>query len=92
MMNDYGVNLLCAGIVKQAISDYINALNNDCMKSGGYSAEQLEKWFKSQEFQALCSLDGDYIIKYCRKEAGQWQKKRALNVGSGGFLWDKGPM
>ena len=91
-MDDEKVRLLCAGIVKQAMTDYIWILNHEGRTIGGYSKEGLEKFFRSKEFHTICRLDGEYVMNLCRKEKTSWQKKRGLNVGSGSFLLDRGHM
>ena len=88
-MTDEGIRYLCAGIVKQAIMDYIWVLNHEGKSIGGYSKVGLEKFFRSGEFQAICKMDSEYIISVCRKEKSRWQRKNGLNVGSGSFLRDR---
>ena len=91
-MTDKDVRTLCAGIVKQAITDYIWILNNEGKTKGGWSRVGLERYFRSPEFRAISDLDGEWLIRFCRKEKDSWQKRRGLNVGSASFLLDRGHM
>lgn len=66
---------LANAIVLQAVSDYRAALkkvkknpkNRDAI--GG--ALQIEKFFRSEWYQVLTSVDGEYLINRLRKEASE---------------------
>lgn len=69
-MGDEGLKALCAGIVEQAIKDYLLLLKTpNRMVLDGCSREGLEDWFRSDTFKLISNLDGDEIIKLCRRES-----------------------
>ena len=68
-MVDEGLKALCAGIVEQAIKDYLQLLGApNRMVLDGWSREGLEDWFQSGTFTMISNLDGKEIIMLCRKE------------------------
>lgn len=66
---------LANAIVLQAVSDYRAALkkvkknpkNRDAMDE----ALQIEKFFRSEWYQVLTSVDGEYLIDRLRKEVSE---------------------
>jgi hypothetical protein len=68
-MGDEGLKALCAGIVEQAIKDYLLILKTPRMSVDGWSKEGLEDWFQSGTFTMISDLNGDEVIKLCRREA-----------------------
>lgn len=58
-MNEKGIKRLAMAIVFQAVQDYKKALkHNDKVE-----IYNLEKWFRSNRYEILCSIDGDYLIR-----------------------------
>lgn len=68
---------LANAIVVQAVSDYRAALQkvrkNPKNKDDLDEALQIERFFRSQWYQTLTSVDGEYLIDRLRKEAS-WTK------------------
>lgn len=66
---------LANAIVLQAVSDYRAALRkvrkNPKNREALDSALQIEKFFYSQWYQILTSVDGEYLITQLRKEVSQ---------------------
>ena len=64
---------LANAIVLQAVSDYRAALQkvrkNPKNKDALDEALQIERFFQSQWYQTLTSVDGEYLIDRLRKEA-----------------------
>lgn len=64
---------LANAIVVQAVSDYRAALQkvrkNPKNKDALDEALQIERFFRSQWYQTLTSVDGEYLIDRLRKEA-----------------------
>lgn len=69
-MSNSCAETLRLAIVKQAVLDYIQALNNIKVKSkrDNYQAEKVknecELFFRSQWFVELCGIDGKKMILY----------------------------
>ena len=69
-MGDEGLRALCAGVVEQAIKDYLLILKTpNKLSVDGWSQEGLEDWFISDTFKLISDLNGDEVIKLCRREA-----------------------
>ncbi|WP_373207031.1 hypothetical protein [Coprococcus phoceensis] len=66
---------LANAIVLQAVNDYRAALKkvkkNPQNKIAIDEALQIERFFKSQWYQTLTSVDGEYLINKLRKEASE---------------------
>lgn len=64
---------LANAIILQAVSDYRAALKkirkNPRNKSAMHDAMSLEKFFRSEWYQQLTSVDGEYLIRRLREEA-----------------------
>lgn len=63
---------LANGIILQAVSDYRAALKkvkkNPANKMAVDEALQIEKFFRSGWYQALTSVDGEFLIRRLREE------------------------
>lgn len=66
---------LANAIVLQAVSDYRAALKkvkkNPKNRDAIDEALQIEKFFRSEWYQTLTSLDGEYLIERLRKEISE---------------------
>lgn len=66
---------LANAIVLQAVADYRTALRkirkNPKKREALDAALQIEKFFRSQWYQTLTSVDGEYLIVQLRKEVSQ---------------------
>lgn len=66
---------LANAIVLQAVADYRTALRkvrkNPKNREALDAALQIEKFFRSQRYQTLTSVDGEYLIVQLRKEVSQ---------------------
>ena len=66
---------LANAIVLQAVSDYRTALKkvkkNPKNREAIEGALQLEKFFRSEWYQVLTSVDGEYLIDRLRKEVAE---------------------
>jgi len=66
---------LANAIVLQAVSDYRAALKkvkkNPKNRDAIDGALQIEKFFQSEWYQALTSVDGEYLISRLRKEVSE---------------------
>ena len=66
---------LANAIVLQAVSDYRAALKkvkkNPINRDVINEALQIEKFFRSEWYQTLTSLDGEYLIERLRKEISE---------------------
>lgn len=66
---------LANAVVLQAVADYRTALRkvrkNPKNREALDTALQIEKFFRSQWYQTLTSVDGEYLITQLRKEASQ---------------------
>lgn len=66
---------LANAIVLQAVADYRTALRkvrkNPKKREALDSALQIEKFFRSQWYQTLTSVDEEYLIVQLRKEVSQ---------------------
>ncbi len=66
---------LANAIVLQAVSDYRAALKkvkkNPKNREAIEGALQLEKFFRSEWYQVLTSVDGEYLIDRLRKEVAE---------------------
>ena len=66
---------LANAIVLQAVSDYRAALKkvkkNPNNRDAINEALQIEKFFRSEWYQTLTSLDGEYLIERLRKEISE---------------------
>ena len=66
---------LANAIVLQAVADYRAALKkikrNPKNKEAVSEALQIEKFFRSQWYQVLTSVDGEYLIRKLQKEASE---------------------
>lgn len=66
---------LANGIVLQAVSDYRAALKkikrNPKNREAVDEALQIEKFFRSQWYQVLTSVNGEYLINKIRAEASE---------------------
>lgn len=66
---------LANAIVLQAVSDYRTALKkvkkNPNNRDAIDGALQIEKFFRSERYQTLTSLDGEYLIERLRKEISE---------------------
>ena len=66
---------LANAIVLQAVSDYRAALKKVKKNSKNRDAIdevlQIEKFFRSEWYQTLTSLDGEYLIERLRKEVSE---------------------
>ena len=66
---------LANAIVLQAVADYRSALKkikrNPKNKEAVSEALQIEKFFRSQWYQVLTSVDGEYLIRKLQKEASE---------------------
>ena len=66
---------LANAIVLQAVSDYRTALKkvkkNPNNRDAIDGALQIEKFFRSEWYQTLTSLDGEYLIERLRKEISE---------------------
>ena len=64
---------LANAIVLQAVNDYRTALKkvkkNPDNRTALDEALQIEKFFRSQWYQVLTSVDGEYLINRLRREA-----------------------
>lgn len=72
---------LANGIIMQAVSDYRAAikkvLKNQQNQNALHDVMEIEKFFRSQWYQALTGVDGEYLIRRLRKEA-----KEKMEVGA----------
>lgn len=63
---------LANGIIMQAVSDYRAEINKVMKKPKNQNAIQdvmkIEKFFRSQWYQALTGVDGEYLIRKLREE------------------------
>lgn len=75
-MDDAAVKRLCVGIVRQAINDYMTCLKSKNGDAGGFCREGLEDYFHSDTYRMICSLDGDWIIKICKKKVNHGRRKK----------------
>lgn len=66
---------LSNAIILQAVSDYRAALRkvkkNPNNRDAIDEALQIEKFFRSEWYQVLTSVDGEYLIDRLRKEASE---------------------
>lgn len=66
---------LANAIVFQAVNDYRAALKkvkkNPNNRTALDEALQIERFFRSQWYQVLTSVDGEYLINRLRKEASE---------------------
>ena len=66
---------LANAIVLQAVADYRAALKkikrNPKNKEAVSEALQIEKFFRSQWYQVLTSVDGEYLIRKLQKETSE---------------------
>lgn len=66
---------LANAIVLQAVSDYRAALKkvkkNPNNRDAINEALQIEKFFRSEWYQTLISLDGEYLMERLRKEISE---------------------
>lgn len=64
---------LANGIIMQAVSDYRAAIKkvfrNPKNKDALQDVMEIEKFFRSQWYQALTGVDGEYLIRKLREEA-----------------------
>lgn len=56
---------LSNAIIIQAVNDYESELAKRCPDT--YKIDSIEKFFRSQWFQALSDMDGEYLIKEVRR-------------------------
>ena len=66
---------LANAIILQAVSDYRAALNkvkkNPKNRDAIDEALQIEKFFRSEWYQVLTAVDGEYLIDRLRKEVSE---------------------
>jgi hypothetical protein len=69
---------LANAIVLQAVVDYRKALNGNSYNAqpSGKIVAKLEKFFHSDWFAILTTVDGDYLIDQIRKERPKKRRKR----------------
>ena len=73
LTEDEAFNHLAKGIVIQAIEDYRQTLKHNRIKyvsSKKYNRIELEKFFLSDWFQALCDWDGKTLITIIKEQEG----------------------
>ena len=60
-------------IVGQACMDYIKALREKAKHPKSVLAQaridEVERYFRSEGYAAICNIDGEYMIEQCRKRA-----------------------
>ena len=65
---------LANAVVKQAADDYRLALHGREQKftenTAGFDRGELEEFFRSSWFQALCDLDGEELMKQLKEDEG----------------------
>jgi len=68
-----GLDRLCQAIIVQAAKDYRTALRNlkKNPHSGGAKStiREIERFFRSQYYESLTDVDGEYLIRKLREEA-----------------------
>lgn len=75
---DEGIERLRAGIVKQAVQDYMFLLRHPRCSVDGRTKADMERWFRSKDFKLICDLDPEEILKRCKVMV--WQKKNCLKT------------
>lgn len=73
LTEDEAFNHLAKGIVIQAIEDYREVLKHNRIKyvsNKRYNQTELEKFFLSDWFQALCDWDGETLITIIKEQEG----------------------
>lgn len=76
-MSDDGIMLLCAAVIKQVAQDYMFTLRHGG-QVGGWTKQRIEKWFHSDEFRMMSSVDPDWIIRQCKE--GMYGKGRTFSI------------
>ena len=68
-MTDEGANLLRQAIAEQAIKDYKKVAKGTKRhpKYGKYTKDELEKFFRSQWFEWLMDMDGEWIMNEIKR-------------------------
>nr|DAV46427.1 MAG TPA: hypothetical protein [Caudoviricetes sp.] len=65
---------LANAIILQAVKDYRTALNclamNPNNRSARYDKAEVERFFRSQWYSALTSVDGEMLIRSLQEEVG----------------------
>ena len=75
-MTDEGYSRLRELIIEQAIKDYVNCKKNKDKE------EQLERFFRSDWYNLLCDIDGEFMIsilkekKQSLKENGRLKRRK----------------
>lgn len=69
----HGYQGLAYGIVRRATLDYYNLLKGKSIE--GVTIGSLRRFFKSQWFEFLCDLDGEYLMRGIERDAEAWKKK-----------------
>lgn len=75
-MDRAAIDRLCAGIVRQAINDYMMCLKSKNGNASGFSRDGLETYFHSETYRMICSLDGDWVIKICKQKVNHGRRKK----------------
>lgn len=66
-IHNKGLENLTHGIIKRAVEDYQNALqDNDKLQ-----IDTLEKFFHSDWFKTMTTVDGEYIMKKAKETIGK---------------------
>ena len=68
MMEQY--QELANGIIVQAVKDWRRAIRRRSTIYGRALAEEIEDFFLSEWFSVLTNLDGTWLLKKLREEAG----------------------
>ena len=79
-----GVRKLTAAIILLAVRDYRTALADDDSRV----ISECERFFRSEWFESLTRLDGDYLIREIRREhkEGKLMSYRALRYYNGTMI------
>lgn len=77
--NENGFEMLANAIVKQAADDYRSACKTLIKKPDPFSAKErireVEKFLRSGWYQALTTVDGEYILQRLKEGAKEYRRK-----------------
>ena len=79
MENKSGFEMLVNGIISQAAKDYRSASRAQIRDPRDFEAKNrikdVEKFFLSEWFQALTTVDGEYLLRRLKEETSEYKIK-----------------
>lgn len=75
---------ICEAIVEAAIDDYFRLKAGFISPSNDCSIEELTSFFKSEYYESMCKLSGEYIMRELDKRAAKCILKYVVARGSDG--------